>query len=200
MLARIAAQSQTPSRAVETPADFNAANRAMAAAALEETFGIKPQISVFDDYRGLLRRQEMLLCTPQCSAIADYAHHPNEVKSFLEWFGKKFDGEKIVVFQPHRYTRTRRFAGEFAQILGDFSKRARIYLLPVYAASEPFDPLGESTAIAEKSPSIKLASGAEFFRMVEDKLKRSDAGKTAIAIVGAGDFYFEAKKFFGNIK
>jgi len=36
--------------------------------------------------------------------------------------------------------------------------------------------------------------------MVEDKLKRSNAGRTSVAIVGAGDFYFEAKKFFGNIK
>lgn len=200
MLARIAAAAQTPSRAVETPPDFNAANRAMAAAAFGETFGIKPQMSVFDDYRGLLRRQEMLLCTPQCSAIADYAHHPSEVKSFLEWFDGKFDGEKIVVFQPHRYTRTRRFAEDFARILGDFSERAQVCLLPVYAASEPFDPLGESTAIAEKSPRIKLVGGAEFFRMVEDKLKRSNAGRTSVAIVGAGDFYFEAKKFFGNIK
>lgn len=200
MLARIASESQTPSRAIETPADFNAANRAMAAAALEETFGIKPQMSVFDDYRGLLRRQEMLLCTPQCSVIADYAHHPNEVKSFLEWFGKKFDGEKIVAFQPHRYTRTRRFAEDFARILGDFSERAQVYLLPVYAASEPFDTLGESTAIAEKSPRIKLASGVEFFKIVADKLKKSDAKKMAVAIVGAGDFYFDAKKFFENIK
>ena len=118
------------------------------------------------------------------------------MKSFLGWFCKKYGGDRIVAFQPHRYTRTRRFAADFARILDERAYDAEIFLLPVYPASEPFDPLGESSAIAEKSARIKLAKPEEFFRIVADKIKSADARKTNVAIVGAGDFYFSAKEFF----
>lgn len=196
LLERVAARSKSPCRAVETGTEFTQINRAMATAAVEETFAIKIDTSVFDDYKGLLRRQETLLDTPRLRVVADYAHHPNEVKSFLGWFCKKYGGDRIVAFQPHRYTRTRRFAADFARILDERADDAEIFLLPVYPASEPFDPLGESSAIAEKSTRIKLAKPEEFFKIVADKIKSADARKTNVAIVGAGDFYFSAKEFF----
>ncbi len=200
VLARIASLSGTPSRAVDTPEDFMGANRAMALAAIEESFASFPGISVFDDYRGLLRRQEVLCDTRKIAAVADYAHHPNELASFLKWFFKKYKGEKIVAFQPHRYTRTRRFASEFAEVLESRADGASIFVLPVYAASELPDPLGESSAITSKSRRIKLADPSDFFNMLSDKLNDPKAGKLNVAVIGAGDFYFSAKNFFNSIK
>ncbi len=200
MLSRIAAKSATPSRVVDAGTDFIEINRKMAKAALEETFGISVETSLFDGFKGLLRRQEILCDAKKITVVADYAHHPNEVKSFLKWFCEKYEGDKLVVFQPHRYTRTRRFAEDFARILDARANEADIMLLPVYPASEPFDPLGESGAIASKSKRIMLANSEDFFKMVADKLKESNGRKLNVAIVGAGDFYFTAKDFFRTIK
>jgi len=200
VLKRIAAKCKTPSRAVDAGGGFLRANRAMALAAYEETFGESADESVFDDFAGLARRQEILCDTPKVRAVADYAHHPSEVKSFLDWFFARSEGEKIVVFQPHRYTRTRRFAREFAEILGESARQATVILLPVYPASEPFDPLGESGVIAQKSERIMLANPGECLKIISDKLNAPGAGKIDVAAVGAGDFYFAAKKFFGTIK
>jgi len=199
MLSEIAAKSKTHSRAVRTSGGFMSVNIAMALAALEETFGRPFSESALEGYRGLLRRQEIIFDSRGVRAVADYAHHPNEVRSFLDWFSKKFEGEKIIAFQPHRYTRTRRFSKEFADVLGARLGEAQVLLLPVYPASEPFDPLGESSAITAHCAGIKLANCGDFFKMVSEKLKASKSPLN-IAIVGAGDFYFDAKEFFQKLK
>ncbi len=200
ILSRIAKASKTPSITVKISEDFMQTNRIMALAAYREIFEEELSESVFDDFKGVMRRQEIICDIPKLTVIADYAHHPNEVKSFIDWFCKKFEGEKIIVFQPHRYTRTRSFADDFAKILESQAKESTIILLPVYPASEPFDPLGESDIISSKSDSIKLAKPSDFFKMVSDKLNLANAQKLNVAIVGAGDFYFKAKEFFGAIK
>lgn len=201
VLARVAQRSKTPSRSVKTEGGFMNINRAMAKIAYEETFGEKLDDSIFDDFRGLMRRQEIICDTPKLRAIADYAHHPNEVKSFLEWFHENFDGEKIILFQPHRYTRTKKFADDFARILESHAtENSQILLLPVYPASEPFDILGESNVISSKSERIMLAKPEDFFKIVTDKLNDVNTQKINVAIVGAGDFYFSAKEFFSTIK
>ena len=201
ILSRVAKRSKTPSRAVKVDGGFMQINRAMAKIAYEETFGETLDDNAFDDFCGLMRRQEIICNTPKLRAIADYAHHPNEVMSFLDWFAENFDGEKIILFQPHRYTRTRKFADDFAKILDSHAtSNSRVLLLPVYPASEPFDPLGESDVISVKSARIMLAKPEDFFKIITDKLNDKNTQKINVAIVGAGDFYFPAKEFFSTIK
>ncbi len=67
--------------------------------------------------------------------VDDYAHHPREIMATLEtahacWPEKPL----LVLFQPHRYTRSRDLMDEF---LGAFDAAAEVVLLPIYAASEP---------------------------------------------------------------
>ena len=199
-LARIAKNSPAPSRAVEIPPDFMGANTAMAHAALEETFQSSFDGSALKSYRGLQRRQEVLRDDTDVFAMADYAHHPNEVKSFINWFLEKHPKNALVVFQPHRYTRTRRFAKDFAEIFSDISKKAAVALLPVYAASEPLDERGSSRAIFDLCPrgSIMLVNPGDFANIVQTLKSRSAGAKINVAIVGAGDFYFDAKKYFSK--
>ena len=70
----------------------------------------------------------------------------------------------------------------------------------MYPASEPFDALGTSEKIAEKSKkmSIVLAKTEEIFKIIEASILNDE--KPAIAIVGAGDIYFEVKEFFKENK
>ncbi len=66
--------------------------------------------------------------------LDDYAHHPTEVAATLDavargWRGKR----KVVVFQPHRYTRTRDLFEDFSRVLADVDV---LILSEVYAAGE----------------------------------------------------------------
>ena len=175
----------------------------MALAALRATF---PNGSftkaAFEGFGGLQRRNETIFDNGKLSVVSDYAHHPNEVKSFLERFLPQSSAETIVYFQPHRYTRTRRFAKDFAETLAWAAAcGAKVFVLPVYAASEIRDPLGESPQIIKNAPGgarIELAGPEDFFKAVQNALDKKS--ELRIALVGAGDFHFEAKKFLDKIK
>ncbi len=184
---------------VPTFTDFNKTNKNIALRVLKELFNKDFDTDIFDDFKGIRRRQEIIKATDNLIAIADYAHHPTEVGAFLEMFNNKFsDFKKIVVFQPHRYSRTKQFAQSFAEKLDTQAEfGAQIFLAPVYAASEIFDTNGTSEAIVKKSKnsSIVLAKSEEIFKMINALILKEK--KLAIAIVGAGDIYFDAKKFLG---
>ena len=64
--------------------------------------------------------------------LDDYAHHPTEVSATMEVARAK-ERRVVVLFQPHRYSRTRHFADQFAEALAGADAVA---LLPVYAAGE----------------------------------------------------------------
>ncbi len=67
------------------------------------------------------------------SVIDDYGHHPTEIKATLA-AAKQCGFRKVhVVFQPHRYTRTRDLIEDFATA---FSDADSLFVLDIYAASE----------------------------------------------------------------
>ena len=186
---------------VKTSEKFIETNIAIAKKLVETFLECEISNKTFDDFKGLLRRQEIFAQTPSFTAIADYAHHPTEVKTFLAYFDSHFKSrKKIIIFQPHRYTRTKQFATEFAKILDCYVQEdSKVILAPVYPASEQFDILGTSEKIAEKSKktSIVLAKTEEIFKIIKASILNAE--NPAIAIVGAGDIYFEVKEFFkGN--
>ena len=68
------------------------------------------------------------------SIITDYAHHPTEIKALIESAqNNKAYTRIIVIFQPHRYTRTRAMKKEIASA---FNGVDALCITPVYAASE----------------------------------------------------------------
>lgn len=204
ILAKVAAEFPQKARAVKTPAAFNEANKTLARAAFECALQTRLPADAFEDFGGLKRRQETLFCNSRAVAVADYAHHPSEVAAFLDYFCAEYpDAEKTIVFQPHRYSRTKSFADKFAEILDAKSGEAKILLAEVYAASEPFDAAGTSERIAEKSQNKTIipAKNGEIFGYIDGLMSDNKSGKKqAIAFVGAGDLYFEAAEFFKDKK
>ena len=79
------------------------------------------------------RRFETVAEVPRIRFIADYAHHPAELKAAVEMARVQQPGRLIVVFQPHRYTRTLALGPSFPAA---FAAADEVILLPVYAASE----------------------------------------------------------------
>lgn len=73
--------------------------------------------------------------------VADYAHHPSEIRALIDAVRQAGATRIWAVFQPHRYTRTLALGADFPPA---FDGVAGVILLPVYAASEP--PLAGGTA------------------------------------------------------
>ena len=201
VLSEVAGKFADKARPLKISDDFNRTNKIFARALLEEIFHERLPDDIFDDFGGLRRRQETIYKSRNCTVVADYAHHPSELRAFLKLFnGRYLDAKRTVVFQPHRYSRTKSFARDFAEILDGAADSAQVILAPVYAASESFDPCGSSENIAGacKNKSIILANSGEIFNILSRRM--ANGGKSAIAIVGAGDIYFETKNFLKDKK
>ena len=86
------------------------------------------------EFSGVKRRFDIRIQHDDLVYIDDYAHHPEEIKAFLEAVKKSYPTKKLTgVFQPHLYSRTRDFAQEFAESLEVLDE---IILLPIYPARE----------------------------------------------------------------
>ena len=68
--------------------------------------------------------------------VDDYGHHPNEIAAVLRAAKDHTSRRVVVLFQPHRYTRTRDLLAEFGTCFRDAD---RVVVAPIYAAGE--DPV-----------------------------------------------------------
>ena len=117
------------------PGEHNALN-SLAALLAGRQAGLswKRAIRGLESFTGLARRFEHKGAFRKVDFYDDYAHHPTEIKSVLSSFKEKYPSRKIkVLFQPHRYTRTRDLWNDF---LTCFQQAEEVYLLDVYSAGE----------------------------------------------------------------
>ena len=98
-------------------------------------------------FAGTGRRFELKGTVHGIRVIDDYGHHPTEIRVTLD-AARRYagDGQLLVIFQPHRYSRTQAFMSDFASAL---SLADNVILLEVYAASEKPIAGVSSEAIAE---------------------------------------------------
>lgn len=170
------------SSSLELPGLFNIKNASLALAAAT-ALGVTVDKEPLKDWQGVWRRQDHLYQDSAVHIMADYAHHPQELRALLALARSSMPGPQTVVFQPHRYTRTRQYAQAFAEAL---SAADAVLLLPVYAANEAFLPDGTSLAIKNAFPE---GSKLQYF---EDKAAclaylKILQPKGALLFVGAGD-------------
>ena len=84
-------------------------------------------------FKGVKRRYERIGYVDGTLVVDDYAHHPTEMGVVLKTALSRTLGKVIVIFQPHRYTRTKRLYREMAEIL---KKAHQVILFPIYSAGE----------------------------------------------------------------
>lgn len=90
--------------------------------------------SALETIQGVHRRMEVRGEAGGIKIIDDYGHHPTEIRTTLEAVRKSWPGRRLVVmFQLHRYTRTRALFNEFTRA---FYQSDVLFLLPVYTAGE----------------------------------------------------------------
>jgi UDP-N-acetylmuramate--alanine ligase len=128
------------------PGMHNVAN-ALAALATGNELGIgfETMAQALAVFSGVHRRLEKRGEKNGIMVYDDYGHHPTEVRVTLEALRHAFPDRRIlVVFQPHRYTRTRALADEFGTC---FAAADELILTKIYAASEPEIPGVDATLI-----------------------------------------------------
>jgi UDP-N-acetylmuramate--alanine ligase len=141
--------------------------------------------SALDQFRGVDRRFQVRGRVAGVSVIDDYGHHPTEIKATLA-AARQCRFRKIhVIFQPHRYTRTRDLMEEFTSAFGDADS---LLVLDIYAASEkPIEGIsGQALAqsIREKSGrDVKYVSS--FAEAVVSAVKEAQEGDMILTL-GAG--------------
>ncbi len=120
--------------ALNIPGAQNVSNAlGVIALATELGIGWNQMVSALAEFRGASRRFEVKYRSADYMVVDDYAHHPTEIKATLA--AAKNSGWKrvLALFQPHRYSRTKAFLGEFA---GAFQDASEVFITEIYAASE----------------------------------------------------------------
>ena len=181
---------------LNVPGEHNVCN-ALAAAAVALDLEIEfPKIAEgLEAFRGAERRFQIkaLVEEKDILVVDDYGHHPTEIRATLA--AAKTSGRRMVVlFQPHRYTRTAALHEEFAR---SFYDAEVVLLADIYAASE--DPIEgvSSRALAEEIEkfghrNVRYIGGVEQGRQaLLDAAQRGDL----VITLGAGNVWRAGEEF-----
>jgi UDP-N-acetylmuramate--alanine ligase len=138
-----------------------------------------------DQFRGVDRRFQLRGRAAGVSVIDDYGHHPTEIKATLA-AARQCGFRKVhVVFQPHRYTRTRDLIEEFTTSFADADS---LLVLDIYAASEkPIEGItGEALAQRIAEESNKSVQYANSFDAAANSVANVAQDGDMILTLGAG--------------
>lgn len=156
---------------------------------LELGISINTIVEALNGFKGVQRRSEILGQTKGVTVINDYGHHPTEVKATLrairQGWAKELreNGARLwVIFQPHRYSRTR---DSFADYLTAFNDADNLILTDIYAASEePIEGISGSILFNAISHGNKafVSAPEDALAMLKNALKPGDV----VVTMGAG--------------
>lgn len=161
--------------------------------ACELDIKIKTIQDALKDFSGVARRLDhhgfLKINNQQVTLFDDYGHHPNEIKAVFESLQNTYkDKRLVVVFQPHRYTRTRDLFDDFSQAL---SQADVLVLLDIYPASEqPIAHINSSalaSSIRQRSAldPIVVKNTLEVLDILPNVIKEDDV----VLTLGAGDIH-----------
>jgi UDP-N-acetylmuramate--alanine ligase len=168
---------------LQVPGQHNLLNAAGAlATGLKLGFPAADLLTGLATFRGTGRRFEIKGVVHGVRVIDDYGHHPTEINVTLEAARRYADeGRLIVIFQPHRYSRTKAFAAQFAS---ELSVADRAIVLEVYAASEkPIEGVSSKLITSMMSKGEYIPNFVE----VTDSVVADAQPGDVIVTLGAGD-------------
>ncbi len=136
-----------------------------------------------ESFRGVDRRFQLRGRARGVAVVDDYGHHPTEIAATLAAARECGYARVHVVFQPHRYTRTRDLFEAFTQC---FSLADSLLVLPIYAASEEPIPGVDAETLASRIVHPK-ATYVEDFAVAADAVVRLASPGDLILTLGAGN-------------
>ncbi len=166
---------------MEIGLDFNVIKEA-----LEELEGVQRRLEIKGEIKGI-------------TVVDDYGHHPTEIKTTLKAADKIWPDRRIVVvFQPHRYTRTKALFNDFTRA---FYRSEALVVLPIYSA-------GEKTISGIDSRMLCKELKAHGHKNVVFKKSREDAlmhlkkelrENDIVLTLGAGDVWKLGEEVLANL-
>ena len=184
---------------LRVPGRHNALN-ALAAVAVARELDLKAVqiLEALDGFDGVSRRFEVKGEEAGVTVVDDYGHHPTEIAAVLR-AAKEHSGRRVVVlFQPHRYTRTRDLLPEFA---GCFADADRVFIAPIYEAGEdPIEGVSADRIVREVESSghrgvESVYSLDDLPEVVRPMLQTGDL----VITLGAGNIYRTGEKLLQDL-
>lgn len=170
------------------------------AVAMELQVPVNIIAKALSNFSGIQRRFEFKGEAGGVKVFDDYGHHPSEITATLKAARECFNGKRIfVLFQPHRYTRTRDLMDEFAESFGNADK---LFLMDIYPAGErPIE--GISSEVLAKRIRDKgfenltyIPDKKEMIERIVSDLKNGDV----IITLGAGDVYKMGEEILNKLR
>ncbi|MBP9011518.1 MAG: UDP-N-acetylmuramate--L-alanine ligase [Syntrophaceae bacterium] len=150
-------------------------------------------------FTGVQRRLELKGTAGGITVVDDYGHHPTEIRATLSAARQRWKGRLIVVFQPHRFTRTQALFDEFVV---SFQDADVLIINDIYPASEEPIPGINSAALwasikENGHPCVEYI--ARVPKTVEYLMETAVPGDTIITL-GAGGVYKVGEAFLERMK
>ena len=140
---------------------------------------IEQSLNAIEHFGGVKRRTEFIGEFNGINFYDDYGHHPTEIKATTRALKEHTQGKLIVVFQPHRYTRTR---DNFNDLSKSFEYSDLTLITDIYSAGEK--PIPGVSSLMFESEKIKYVKSP---RMVPPYLKNKISPGDIVLTIGAGD-------------
>ena len=150
------------------------------------------------EFKGVGRRFEHAGEAGGVLVVDDYGHHPTEIRATLAAL-KQFGRRLLVIFQPHRYSRTELLVNEFGNAFGYADK---LFLTQIYPAGEqPIE--GVSSQIILDSIAKNGGNNAELvdrFEHIPEIVASAAKQGDIIVTLGAGDIYKAAPLILDELR
>lgn len=135
-------------------------------------------------FQGVKRRLENRGEVNEIGFIDDYAHHPNEIRAIVKTLAEiKENRRLVIVFQPHRFSRTVELFDEFVEVLQEIDG---LILTDIYPAGE-----SNTTGISTETLFAKMSKNKNATYVPKDQLvkllKTTLKPKDLVVTLGAGD-------------
>ena len=151
------------------------------------------------NFQGIDRRfqvtEKVIINDKALTVIDDYGHHPNELLAVFETVRNHWKDRRLfVVFQPHRYTRTKELFDDFVTVL---SSTDALLLLEVYSAGEPmvFGADGKSLTQAVRAKRQVIPIFVENLKRAHEMIEAVVEENDVLVFLGAGSISSLARDF-----
>lgn len=171
-------------------------NNSLAAIAVADELGVETEAirQALRDFSGVQRRCELKGSVSGVLVIDDYGHHPTEIVVTLRALRASGIGRRLfVIFQPHRFSRTRDLMREFCSVFGDADK---VILMDIYPAGEDpiegIDSQALSVALRDAGTDTEYKKNREeILNCLKKELREGDV----LLTLGAGDVWKIGEEF-----
>jgi len=176
-------------------------NNSLATIVVARELGIDIEIirKALRDFSGVQRRFQIKGEAKGIMVVDDYGHHPTEIKATLAAAASGMDRRIVVVFQPHRYTRTQHLLEDF---FTSFNHADKLVIMEIYAAGENPIPGVSGSLLFEgikkygHKDAMFIPSREKILEYLLGTVKTDDL----VLTLGAGDVWKIGEKLLEQLK